>query len=108
MLNLQRSSVTTSRRSAASSGPVRVNARSLHRSSASARVFNRKASVRDATTTEIAGQGREWLETILTRFGPIRDRAETVTTLDFEKPLVELDKRIMEVRLFTTVAIEAG
>jgi hypothetical protein len=42
-------------------------------------------------------QGREWLATILSRFGPIRDRSATVTTLDFEKPLLELDKRIKEV-----------
>jgi len=41
--------------------------------------------------------GREWMATILSRFGPIRD-AKPVTTLDFEKPLVELDKRIAEVR----------
>lgn len=41
--------------------------------------------------------GREWLETILSRFGPATDRAQNITTLDFEKPLLELDKRIMEV-----------
>ena len=46
---------------------------------------------------EIVAQGREWLGTILSRFGPMRDRAEVVTTLDFEKPLLELDKRIKEV-----------
>lgn len=43
-------------------------------------------------------EGREWLGTILSRFGPVRDRASSVTTLDFEKPLLELDKRIKEVR----------
>ena len=48
---------------------------------------------------EIIAEGREWLETILSRFGPIKERAQTVTTLDFEKPLLELDKRIKEVRL---------
>uniref|UniRef100_A0A383VMQ5 acetyl-CoA carboxytransferase n=1 Tax=Tetradesmus obliquus TaxID=3088 RepID=A0A383VMQ5_TETOB len=42
--------------------------------------------------------GREWLETILSRFGPATDRAQNITTLDFEKPLLELDKRIKEVR----------
>lgn len=42
--------------------------------------------------------GREWLETILSRFGPVKDRAQTPTTLEFEKPLLELDKRIKEVR----------
>lgn len=41
--------------------------------------------------------GREWLETILSRFGPATDRAQNITTLDFEKPLLELDKRINEV-----------
>jgi hypothetical protein len=41
--------------------------------------------------------GREWLETILSRFGPATDRAQNITTLDFEKPLLELDKRIKEV-----------
>lgn len=41
--------------------------------------------------------GREWLETILSRFGPATDRAQNITTLDFEKPLSELDKRIKEV-----------
>ena len=46
---------------------------------------------------EIIAEGREWLETILSRFGPIKERASTVTTLDFEKPLLELDKRIKEV-----------
>jgi hypothetical protein len=46
---------------------------------------------------EIIQEGREWIETILSRFGPIRNRAQTVTTLDFEKPLLELDKRITEV-----------
>lgn len=47
---------------------------------------------------EIIQEGKEWIETILSRFGPIRNRAQTVTTLDFEKPLLELDKRITEVR----------
>mmetsp|Transcript_31817 Transcript_31817/g.70685 ORF Transcript_31817/g.70685 Transcript_31817/m.70685 type:complete len:500 (-) Transcript_31817:1816-3315(-) len=45
-----------------------------------------------------AQSGREWLESILSRFGPVKDRAQSVTTLDFEKPLLELDKRIKEVR----------
>ena len=46
---------------------------------------------------KIIAEGREWIETILSRFGPIKERAQTVTTLDFEKPLLELDKRIKEV-----------
>jgi hypothetical protein len=43
--------------------------------------------------------GREWLESILSRFGPAKDRAQNITTLEFEKPLLELDKRIKEVGL---------
>lgn len=42
--------------------------------------------------------GREWLGTILSRFGPVKDKAQNTTTLEFEKPLLELDKRIKEVR----------
>lgn len=42
--------------------------------------------------------GQQWLETILSRFGPVRDKAQNTATLDFEKPLLELDKRIKEVR----------
>jgi hypothetical protein len=41
--------------------------------------------------------GREWIDTILSRFGPVTDKAQNITTLDFEKPLLELDKRIREV-----------
>lgn len=41
--------------------------------------------------------GREWLQSILSRFGPIKERATNTTVLDFEKPLVELDNRIREV-----------
>lgn len=47
---------------------------------------------------EIIQEGRKWIETILSRFGPVKARAQTVTTLDFEKPLLELDKRILDVR----------
>lgn len=49
-------------------------------------------------------QGREWLETILSRFGPTTDRAQNITTLDFEKPLLELDKRIKEVGVISSIA----
>ena len=42
--------------------------------------------------------GREWLQTLLSRFGPITEKAENTAVLDFEKPLVELDNRINEVR----------
>lgn len=48
--------------------------------------------------------GREWLETILSRFGPATDRAQNITTLDFEKPLLELDKRIKEVGVMCSIA----
>ena len=41
--------------------------------------------------------GREWLQTILSRFGPITEKAQNTAVLDFEKPLVELDNRIKEV-----------
>lgn len=39
----------------------------------------------------------EWLQTILSRFGPMTDRPQNQFVLDFEKPLVELDSRIREV-----------
>ena len=41
--------------------------------------------------------GREWLQTLLSRFGPMTERASNTAVLDFEKPLVELDNRIKEV-----------
>lgn len=47
--------------------------------------------------------GREWLESILARFGPATDKAQNLATLDFEKPLLELDKRIKEVGTLGTV-----
>ena len=40
---------------------------------------------------------REWLGTLLSRFGPVREKAQVTATLEFEKPLLELDKRIKEV-----------
>jgi acetyl-CoA carboxylase carboxyl transferase subunit alpha len=49
--------------------------------------------------------GREWLQSILSRFGPIQEKSSNTTVLDFEKPLVELDNRIKEVR---TVAEDNG
>jgi acetyl-CoA carboxylase carboxyl transferase subunit alpha len=51
------------------------------------------------------GSGREWFQSILSRFGPVREKASNTTVLDFEKPLVELDNRIKEVR---SVAEENG
>ena len=41
--------------------------------------------------------GNEWLQSILSRFGPVKEKASNTTVLDFEKPLVELDNRIKEV-----------
>lgn len=52
----------------------------------------------DAPREERRG-GREWLQTLLSRFGPITQKAENTAVLDFEKPLVELDNRIKEVNL---------
>lgn len=45
-------------------------------------------------------EGLDWLQTILSRFGPVgtKEKESKVFTLDFEKPLVELDNRIKEVR----------
>lgn len=54
------------------------------------------------------GKGRAWLETILSRFGPVRAKASSPTTLDFEKPLLELDKRIKEVRSAVEAAISVS
>ena len=42
--------------------------------------------------------GREWLHSLLSRFGPITEKPNNTAVLDFEKPLVELDNRIKEVR----------
>lgn len=50
----------------------------------------------DAPREERRG-GKEWLQTLLSRFGPITQKAENTAVLDFEKPLVELDNRIKEV-----------
>ena len=57
----------------------------------------------DAPREERRG-GREWLQTLLSRFGPITQKAENTAVLDFEKPLVELDNRITEVNLFPKVS----
>ncbi len=40
--------------------------------------------------------GREWMQTMLARFGPLAEKPENTAVLDFEKPLVELDNRIKE------------
>ena len=59
--------------------------------------FNRNPSTPPDAPKDRGVVGREWLETILSRFGPVKDRAQSVTVLEFEKPLIELDKRIKEV-----------
>ena len=56
-------------------------------------------AVRASSAKETAmSRGKEWLSTILSRFGPATERAQNVTTLDFERPLLQLDQRIKEVR----------
>ena len=75
---------------ARSSGPA-ASRPSVRRVSVQAR------SLSDTGKEAMLG-GREWLSTILSRFGPATDRAQNITTLEFEKPLLELDKRIKEVR----------
>jgi hypothetical protein len=62
-------------------------------------VFSAKGAAQEARVV-----GKEWLETILSRFGPATDRAQNITTLDFEKPLLELDKRIKEVGVISSIA----
>ena len=42
--------------------------------------------------------GREWLQSFFSKFGPVQKKSENLAVLDFEKPLVELDMRILEVR----------
>ena len=49
---------------------------------------------RPATT----GTGTEWLQKMKDEFGPISSAPAATAVLDFEKPLVELDRRIREVR----------
>lgn len=52
----------------------------------------------DTPKEQTPSVGREWLQTLLSRFGPITEKAQNTAVLDFEKPLVELDNRIKEVR----------
>ena len=40
-----------------------------------------------------------WLQGLVAKFGPVTERADNTTVLDFERPLAELDSRIREVRL---------
>lgn len=52
----------------------------------------------DAPKDDNKSGSREWFDTILSRFGPVKEKTQSPTVLDFEKPLLELDKRIKEVR----------
>ena len=51
----------------------------------------------DIPKEEARRGGREWLQQLLSKFGPITENAENTHVLDFEKPLVQLDNRIKEV-----------
>ena len=51
----------------------------------------------DIPKEEARRGGREWLQNLLSKFGPMTEKAENTHVLDFEKPLVELDNRIKEV-----------
>ena len=74
---------------------ARLVVRSPRQSSAAA--FNRPGPPDAPSVNKLGLVGKEWLETIISRFAPVKDRAQTVTVLEFEKPLIELDKRICEV-----------
>jgi len=62
----------------------------------------------ESHTVEMAGsvsappgagkRGAEWFNSFLKRFKPVQDKSDNVTALQFEKPLFELDKRIIEVK----------
>ena len=80
--------------------PGRVQCQNLQRSKQLARPRTRgdpgatraAAQGRDPPDTPKADRrgGREWLQTLLSRFGPITEKAVNTAVLDFEKPLVEL------------------
>lgn len=85
-----------------SSSPVRATSVRVPRS---ARASQNRVAARAEGDKSGSGQsdppgkgGREWLQSILSKFGPINDTPGTGAVLDFEKPLVELDNRIREVR----------
>ena len=65
----------------------------------------------DIPKEEARRGGREWLQNLLSKFGPMTEKAENTHVLDFEKPLVELDNRIKEVGnmlLIATVSVHAS
>jgi acetyl-CoA carboxylase carboxyl transferase subunit alpha len=74
-----------------SAAPARNEARSVRAQSS-----RNPSSPPDAPKDSKYGS-REWLDTILSRFGPVKAKTQSPTVLDFEKPLLELDKRIKEV-----------
>jgi hypothetical protein len=84
---------------AGSKCPTRSTSRASARNVRVQSVFSAKGAAQEARVV-----GKEWLETILSRFGPATDRAQNITTLDFEKPLLELDKRIKEVGVISSIA----
>ena len=51
----------------------------------------------DTPKEESRQGGREWLQNLLSKFGPMTEKSGNTHVLDFEKPLVELDNRIKEV-----------
>jgi hypothetical protein len=73
--------------------------RRCNESSVIAQAKGKKASADppDIPKEEARRGGREWLQQLLSKFGPITEKAENTHVLDFEKPLVELDNRIKEV-----------
>ena len=95
----------------ASSAATRPSGRQLQRGGSTARPSQPRRAVltqakegsRDKTPPDVPKPrdqprgGKEWLQSILSRFGPVKEKAANTTVLDFEKPLVELDNRIKEV-----------
>lgn len=71
------------------------------RRAAAARAPRAAANPPDAPPAKAgSGGGSTWLASIIQKFGPTTEppSAGSITVLDFEKPLVELDNRIREVR----------
>ena len=58
----------------------------------------------DTPKEEARRGGREWLQNLLSKFGPMTEKANNTHVLDFEKPLVELDNRIKEVCSMALIA----
>ena len=90
--------------SQACSGPV---LRPLQRSTVHCSAQKRDPPDAPKEETQRRG-GREWLQTLLSRFGPLTDKAPNRLVLDFEKPLVELDNRIKEVDPLFMAVLQFG